>query len=130
MGSGQGCHVAHGKEGIGTASRARVSGHFGAGPGCKVSRHFGVRQRGRASGHFVVVRWVVFQKKCQSKNQSQSTARGEGPAESSREYYGGSGGDSPQTGGDGHHKVQMKRVVVMVTTGATKLDGGDGHHRD
>ena len=28
-----------------------------------------------------------------------------GPAESSKEYYGGSGGDSPQAGGDGHHKV-------------------------
>ena len=82
-------------------------GHFGARPGCRVSGHLCVRQHGRASGHFVAAGWVVFQKLWQSKNQSQNTARG-GPVESSKEYYGGSCGDFPQAGGDGHHKVQRK----------------------
>ena len=60
-----------GREGIGTASQARVSGHFGTGPRHKVSGHFGARQRGRALGQFVAARWRawgiktvgVFQKK-------------------------------------------------------------------
>ena len=42
--------------GIVTGSWARVSGHFGTGPGCRVLGHFSARRRGRASEQFVAAR--------------------------------------------------------------------------
>ena len=79
QGSGQDCHVglAHGREGIGTASWTRILGHFGAGSGRRVSRHFGARQRSRASGQFVGARWRAWGIRtvgwCSKKNVSLRT---------------------------------------------------------